>query len=145
MKAIIKRSAVFAAASLMLAMSVLVPINKASAAVTYNNTTTASFCSSVNSSGLLSVNMSVVGMKTKTTRIAVELYVEKNLVLWIWLRVNIGYPNNVWTDSVNNYYYSDLFSTQLQSTGTYRVTVTYTVSGLGGADDIITGTDTVTY
>ena len=62
-----------------------------------------------------------------------------------WTRVNIGYTNNVWHDSTTSYIYSNYFEFQLTSTGTYRVTVTYTVSGTGGPADVITLTDILTY
>ncbi|GEM_PF-1369972 len=145
MNTMTKKGTLLMLAVLTLVMSIFVPLNKTSAATMYNNTTTASISTTVKSGGVLSVSLSVVGIKSKTTRIGTELYVEKKLILGIWIPVAIGCPNNVWTDSVNNFYYSNIFATQLSATGTYRVTVTYSVSGSGGVDDIITCTDTVTY
>ena len=145
MKSKTKRFCTFALTLLLLPMSIAVPLQKASAAIMYNNTTSASLNCSVNSSGKLSAVMSVVGKAGKTSRIGVELYVEKKVMLVFWKKVDIGYPNNVWTDSVNATNYSNTFQTDLSSTGTYRTTVTYTVSGSGGANDVITLTDTVTY
>ena len=145
MKSIFTRTAYFALALLTLVMGLIVPLRKAEAATTYNNTTNATLNCSVNTSGLLQVSMSVTGIKGKTSGIAVELYVEKRILGIFWKKVDIGCPNNIWTDSTTNYYYSHVFSHSLTSTGTYRVTVTYTVSGSGGADDVIPMTDTVTY
>ena len=145
MKSNTARAAFFALALLSLVMGVIVPLRKAEAATTYNNTTAAHLYCSVNSSGTLQATMSVTGIKGKTSGIAVELYVEKRILGLFWKKVDIGCPNNIWTDSTSNYYYSHVFSHTLTSTGTYRVTVTYTVSGSGGADDVITMTDTVTY
>lgn len=139
------RISVFALAVLLLAMSIYVPLNKAAAATTYNNTANADLTCSISSNGRLTSNLSVTGIKGTTTRIQAELYVEKRFLLVFWSRVAIGYPNDLWTDSVNSYNYSNTFWTDLSSTGTYRVTVTYTVSGTGGADDIITKTQTQTY
>ena len=130
---------------IMLVMSIIVPIKKADAATMYNNTTLASAVPSVNSSGQLDVVLSVDGIKGKTNRIEVELYVEKRILGIFWTKVDIGYPNNIWTDAVNNYMYRNTFSMLLPSTGTFRVTVTYTVSGTGGMSDIITCTGTVNY
>ncbi|MBQ1684148.1 MAG: hypothetical protein II072_01390 [Clostridia bacterium] len=129
----------------LLVMSIYVPLHKASAAITYNNTLSATLNCSVSSTGRLNANMLVTGMSGITKTIQIELYVEKRFLLVFWSRVDIGFPNNVWTDSVNGFLYNNAFHTDLSSTGTYRTTVTYTVSGIGGADDVITMTDTVTY
>ena len=139
------RAALFALALLTLVMGVIVPLRKAEAATTYNNTVDSDLSCTVNSSGLLQASMSVTGIKGKTSCIAVELYVQKRILGLFWKKVDIGCPNNIWTDSTTNTTYSHVFSHSLTSTGTYRVTVTYTVSGSGGADDVITLTDTVTY
>ena len=140
-----KRFPTLLLALLLLAMSIAVPLKKARAAITYNNTASATLNCSVSSGGQLSAKLNVTGFNGTTSRISVELYVEKRVLLVFWSRVDIGCPNNVWTDAVNSYKYSNTFTTNLSSTGTYRVTVTYTVSGSGGADDVITKTQTVTY
>ena len=139
------RAAYFALALLTLVMGVIVPLRKAEAATTYNNTTFTNLTCSVSSAGVLSANMTVTGIKGTTSGIAVELYVQKRILGLFWKKVDIGCPNNIWTDSTTSTTYSHVFTHTLTSTGTYRVTVTYTVSGSGGADDVITMTDTVTY
>lgn len=132
-------------AVLTLVMSIFVPLNKASAATAYNNTLRSSLTCDVDSNGELSATMSVNGKSGITTHIGVELYIEKKILGIFGSRVDIGCENNIWTDSTNSYKYNHVFTTQLNSAGTYRVTVTYTVSGSGGSDDIITKTDTLTY
>lgn len=139
------RAALFALALLTLVTGVLVPLKNAEAAITYNNTVYADLNCTVNSNGLLQADMYVNGIAGKTTGIAVELYVEKRILGIFWKKVDIGCTNNIWTDSTTGTVYSHVFSHTLTSTGTYRVTVTYTVSGSGGADDVITPRDTVTY
>ena len=139
------RAAFFALALLTLVMSVIVPLRNAEAATTYNNTSTTYLDCTVNSSGLLQATLSATGYKNITTHISVELYVEKRVLGIFWKKVDIGCTNNIWTDSTSNYYYSHVFSHSLTSTGTYRVTVTYTVSGTGGSDDVIQMRQTVTY
>lgn len=74
-----------------------------------------------------------------------SLYVEKRVLGIFWTRVDIGTPNNVWTDSTSSYTYGEIFSTQLNSTGTYRITATFTVTGTGGTNDTIPYENTVTY
>ena len=145
MYSMVKRVSVFALALLTLVMGVVVPYRRAEAATTYNNTISASILCNINLNGCLGASLSVTGMKGKTTKISVELYVEKKVLGVFWSRVNIGCPNNVWTDSTTGTNYSNTFSFDLSSTGTYRVTVTFTVSGSGGSDDIIVKTSTVTY
>lgn len=145
MNTMTKRGTMFALALLMLVMSIFVPQNTAKAAMMYNNTNSASMLVSINTSGMLSAKLNVMGMNGKTTRIETSLYVEKKILGLFWTRVDIGYSDNTWHDTTTNYYYSHTFSCNLNSTGTYRVTVTYTVSGNGGNNDVITITDTATY
>jgi hypothetical protein len=140
-----KKVTVFALALLMLVMSVFVPMKKAEAAMMYNNVIYANMNCTVNSAGKLQVALSALGINGKTTNIKVELYVEKKILGLFWTRVNIGYDNNTWTDSTTNISYSNTFNTDLQSSGTYRVTTTFTVSGSGGAADVIEKTGTVSY
>ena len=142
MNTMIKRGTILTLAMLMFVVSMLVPIKRADAAMMYNNTNNASLSASINSNGKLSASLYVMGMKGKTTKIETSLYVEKKILGLFWSRVDIGYTDNIWHDSTSNYYYSHTFSHDLTSTGTYRVTVTYTVSGSGGANDVITITDT---
>ncbi len=145
MNTMTKKGSMLVLALLMMIMSVYVPFKQAEAATTYNNTTSASLSGSVNANGRLTASLYVLGIKGKTTRIETSLYVEKRILGIFWSRVDIGCEDNIWHDSVTNYYYSNSFCCDLSSTGTYRVTVTYTVSGSGGASDVITKTCTVTY
>ena len=140
-----KRGTVFALALLMLVMSVFVPMKKAEAAMMYNNAYDADLYCTINSNGHLQASLSVTGYVKKTTHISVELYVEKRILGLFWSRVDIGCTNNIWTDSTSNYSYSNLFTTNLSSSGTYRVTATYTVSGTGGTADVIVKTSTASY
>ena len=145
MYSIFKRITVFALMLLMLIMGTFVLYRKVEAATMYYNTSAALLNCSVNSNGLLEATLSVTGIKNRTTHISVELYVEKKILGLFWSRINIGYPDNIWTDSTTNYLYSNIFTTSLPSEGTYRVTVTFTVSGTGGANDVIVKTNTISY
>mgnify|MGYP007070251791 CR=1 FL=1 len=145
MYSMVKRVSVFALALLTLVMGVVVPFRRATAMTTYNNATNATLTSSINSDGRLQALLTATGIKNKTTQIKVKLYVEKRILGIFWSKVDIGYPDNTWTDSTTSYLYSYSFSTNLPSNGTYRVTVEFTFSGTGGADDIINCTDTITY
>ena len=144
MKSIAKKTVLLSIAAIMLVLSVLTISKKVDAGVMYNNASSAALDCSVNSSGYLQAVMLGTG-NAGTSRIAVELYVEKRVMLIFWKRVDIGYPNNTWTDHTSNNVYSHTFTTALPSSGTYRVTATYTFSGSGGPDDVITRTDTVSF
>lgn len=145
MKATFKKSLLLALALILLAGCAGAPLRMARAAATYNNAVSCSISSSVNSNGKLSVLLIGNGIKGKTTRIGAELYVEKRILGIFWTRVNIGYTDNVWIDSVTGASFLNTFTTNLSSTGTYRVTVTFTFSGTGGPDDVIVKTSTATY
>lgn len=144
MKTIYKKGLVVLLAALTLVLSVFVYSERTEAAVMYNNAINATLNCSIGSSGYLQAVMSGTGI-IGTSRISVELYVEKKVLLFFWKRVDIGYPDNLWTDYTTNNYYNRSFTTTLSSSGTYRVTVTYTFSGSGGPDDIITRTATSSY
>lgn len=64
---------------------------------------------------------------SSVTRVDITTYVEKRNLLVFWEKVEIGQPNNEWTDicyGTNNYAYH---SKQLSNSGTYRVTMVYEV------------------
>lgn len=111
----------------------------------YNNTVTASSSVSISDSGLLTIANQFQGIREKTTKGEITTYVEKRTLGFFWTRVDIGQPNNQWYDVVYDYMYIGSHSFQLNSHGTYRITVTYVISGTGGEPDIITRTITKTY
>ena len=109
------------------------------------NTVTASSSVSISDSGLLTIANQFQGIREKTTKGEITTYVEKRTLGFFWTRVDIGQPNNQWYDVVYDYMYIGSHSFQLNSHGTYRITVTYVISGTGGEPDIITRTITKTY
>ena len=143
MYSMVKRVSVFALALLTLIMGVVVPYRRAEAAIMYNNVTNAYMNCSIDSSNQLHASLTALGIKGTTSSIKAEVYVEKRILGLFWTRVDIGYPNNTWTDSTTSYTYNNVFSTQLSTGVTYRVTATFTVSGDGGADDVIVKTATL--
>lgn len=145
MKRTIKKGTVLALTLLMLMACIYAPLGRTEAAVMYNNMTSASMSCSVSSAGELSADLDAAGISGRTTRIKVQLYVEKRVLGLFWSKVDIGCTDNIWEDSTTSVTYSNTFSTHLPSTGKYRVTATFTVSGRGGADDVIVKTSTLTY
>ncbi len=140
-----KRGTIIMLAALMLVMGIAVPFRNAEAAMTYNNTTDAYLSAGVDTNGNLEAILLVNGSYGITSCIEADLYVERKNWGLFWTMVDIGYNNNVWHDSTTSYLYHNVFSTNLISTGTYRVTVTYTVHGSGGSNDVIIKTATINY
>ena len=140
-----KRGTIIMLAALIIVVGVVVPFRNSKAAILYHNTASATVSTTINSNGKLQTTLNVVGINGVTTQIETELYVEKSILGIFWERVDIGYTNDLWLDSTTSYLYSNTFTTNLSSSGTYRVSVKFIVSGTGGSTDIITKTNTVTY
>lgn len=140
-----KRGTLLILAALMLVVGMMIPYRNAEAAMTYNNTTDAYLSADIDTNGTLQATLLVNGKKGVTTCIEADLYIERKTLGIFWTRVDIGYNNNVWHDSTTSHYYNNSFSTDLVSNGTYRVVVSYTVHGTGGANDIIPKTVIVVY
>ena len=117
----------------------------ASAAMNYNNAVNATADSYFASNGKIHAELSVSGIAGTTTSIEADLYVEKRIMGVFWKKVDIGCTNNVWHDATTSYNYSNDFISPVLSSGTYRVNVTFTVSGSGGSPDVITLKDIVTH
>ena len=102
-----------------------------------NNTAITTTGFSISDSGKATVDIYYGGYQNVTTGATITIKIEKRNLLVFW--------NEVVSDTITatgEYYYDTLYY-QLEKSGTYRCTVVYTVSGLGGADDVLTyeGTD----
>lgn len=111
----------------------------------YNNTLSARTTIAIFSTGELSVVNSYQGFENVTTKAVITTYVEKKVLGLFWTRVDIGTTDDQWVDTIYNYYYTGGHNFQLNSTGTYRVTVTYKIYGSGGTADEIEYQETKTY
>lgn len=102
-----------------------------------NNTASTSTNFTISSSGKATISAVYNGYKGVTTGATVTSYLEKKTLGLFWSRVDIDEPNNAWVDTSSDY--ADVFAHefQLDSKGTYRATVTYRISGSGGATDVI--------
>lgn len=104
----------------------------------YNNTVSATSSANISSTGKITISNSYSGIKDVTTKAVITTYIEKRFLGIFWTRVDIGTTDDEWVDTVYNYQYTGNHTFQLESTGTYRVTVEYVISGSGGsADEII--------
>ena len=106
-----------------------------------NNTGLTSTNFNISSSGRATVDIYYSGYPNITTGATITIKIEKRNLLVFWKDV-INDSITVTGESYNNsiYYYLQSFGT-----GTYRCTVVYTVSGSGGADDVIPYEGTAVY
>ena len=94
----------------------------------------------ISSGGLLEVCSEVYGTSSLTTGCTIEIQLQRKGLLW-WSDVDGGY----WNESFTGIYGSIAETLQLTKTGKYRAVFTITVSGTGGADDVIEETLTYEY
>lgn len=81
------------------------------------------------------VSYTCLGYPGITTRIVVETKIEKKF-LWWWNDVD----GAEWVDETTKDYLHNEHTVQLSKSGTYRVSITYTVYGTAGEADVITRT-----
>jgi len=106
----------------------------------YNNNTGYNYTAfAITDSGLACVSYVYDGYEGITTGAEITIKIEKRNFLIFWTDVVEE------TVVVTGESYDGTYSYQLSKTGTYKCTVTYRVSGTGGADDVITFEDTKTY
>ena len=109
----------------------------------YNNTASTSTGMGIDANGLLTISYRYAGYQAVATHAVITTYVEKRFLGLFWSRVDIGTTDNQWVDTIYDYRYNGSRTFQLSKSGTYRVKVTYTIYGSGGAADVIEyeGTD----
>ena len=98
----------------------------------YNNTVSTNTVFDIDENGEAIVTFICRGIRGTTTKIVVETKIERKSGS-SWVQV----ANASWTDQSTVYYCSGVHSIQLTQGGTYKATVTYTVSGSGGENDVI--------
>ena len=102
-----------------------------------NNTSSTSTNFTISTSGNACISVSYNGYKNVTTGAKITSYIEKRTLGIFWSKVDIGQTNNEWVDTSTDYLDAFVHNFQLPSTGTYRATVVYEISGTGGATDVI--------
>ena len=125
---------------IFLACSLLQPTILASDISLLNNNT---FLTSTNfvilDTGEAIVAVNYEGYTDITTGATITIKIEKKTLLFFWSDVIDETITAVGESYFNEFHY------QLEDKGTYRCTVVYTVSGTGGADDVLTFEDTAKY
>lgn len=110
----------------------------------YNNVIYAYAQAAVNNTGLLTINFGYDGYST-TTHAKITTYIEKKVLGLFWTRVNISQPNNEWVDIIYNSSYVGFHTFQLSSSGQYRTTVIFEISGTAGPTDTVKYVRNLTY
>lgn len=111
----------------------------------YNNVLRTSSAFSINDSGMSTAKASYVGYTDITESVTITIKIQKRSLGLIWTKVDIGVPNNEIVVTSTNAADTFVYNIQLNSTGNYRAVITYTVSGSGGADDVIEDICTAEY
>ena len=102
----------------------------------YNNTAKVSTVFTIDASGNAVLKVSCIGKSGTTTEITAVSRIEKLNSDGSWSIVNIGTADNTWVDTSTSIILSSTHSITVAH-GTYRAVINYTVSGSGGADDVI--------
>lgn len=124
--------------SMILSLAVFIPLSiSCSAAGTYdgvqvyampaaqpvwNGIENVSLTFSITNAGNASVVYTVSGIPD-SSNFLIKTYIEKRTMSLFWKRVNIGQPDDEWTDRTSKNYYINSHSVTVTEDGTYRATV----------------------
>ena len=104
----------------------------------YNNVHRVQSDVSISSTGLMTVFNSFSGDTSVFSKAVITTCIEKRVLGIFWSKVDIGQTNDEWVDTIYTNVYSGTHTFQLESKGTYKVTVEYVIYGSGGTADTIT-------
>lgn len=98
----------------------------------YNNVFDVRSGFSIDENGNANVRVSYESDPGVVTNATIEIRLLRKTLLFFWSEVE------TWTDTSTSSIYSNVHTTSLSKTGTYKVEITYTINGNGGAADVIT-------
>ena len=98
----------------------------------YNNVYNVNSSFTIDSDGNVEISALYRSDPGVVTSATVEVRLLKRTLLVIWTEVES------WSDSSTSSTYSNVFTTTLNKTGTYKVEIIYTIYGTGGEADVIT-------
>lgn len=98
----------------------------------YNNIYKVTSDFSINENGQAQIIASYESEPGVVTNATIEIRLLRKTLLFFWSEVE------TWTDTSTSSIYSNVHTTSLSKTGTYKVEITYTINGNGGAADVIT-------
>ena len=134
-----KKSICLLLAFLFIVCIFTVPVNASDISLYNNNTLATNTIFAINETGEAAVLVNYDGYKNITTGATITIKIEKKTLLFFWSDVIDETITVVGESYFNEFHY------QLEDKGTYRCSVVYTVSGTGGADDVLTFEDTKKY
>lgn len=126
-----KKFCLFLALVFVIMSTFPISVNANDIALLNNNTFFTDTMFIISDTGKATVAILYEGYENITTGAVITIKIEKRTLLVFWSEI-VNYTITVPCD-----YYSDSIYYQLEKSGTYRCTVVYTVSGTGGADDVI--------
>ena len=107
-----------------------------------NNNTSGTFTSfNISSSGTASVYVRYNGYPNITTGAEISITIKKNTFLWFYSTV----VDETYSVEATSYFNTYTYDITESGSGKYKCNVTYTISGSGGADDVIPFEDTASY
>lgn len=98
-----------------------------------NNTFSTDTRFSITTAGIAKVYVEYDGYPNITTGATIDIVIKKNILFFFWTTV-VDESYNIVGENYSHTYNYDLSG---NGSGTYKCFVTYTVSGSGGADDVI--------
>ena len=126
--------------SLVLVMAMMccnVSVLAASVTPRWTNCDQYAFTFTINDSGIAHVNVNYTGDSNKFAEARLTVQLEKRFLLVFWNTVDIGYPNNEWTETSTDLYGNFYNSFALSDTGRYRAVMTLEIVGIDGSVDVI--------
>lgn len=141
----VKRRIVIILLVVCMAMLGSVPTGADEPAPYLNNTATMDMVFTITDSGKACVSYDLLAYQEYFLSATIVTYIEKRVLGLFWTRVDIGMPDNQWSDFTSLWHYTKGHTVQLSSKGTYRATVTFIVRGTGGPNDEVTLQDTAVY
>lgn len=106
-------------------------------ALCFNNVHSVVTSMNINADGQLTILYTYDGFSDRITETVIVTCVEKKVLGLFWQHVDIGTSDNQWVDTTDASDYTSIRTYQLPSSGTYRVTVTYTIYGTDGVSDVV--------
>lgn len=141
-----KKSKTTIATLLLICFSVFVAQTiSAKAAPRYVTPSYVSSTMAINDQGVMTITYQYSSDSSNTSKVEITTYIEKRTLGIFWTRVDIGTPDNQWTDTIYNYRYTGSRTYQLSDTGTYRAKVTYNFYSNSVLTDTVECEDTDTY
>jgi hypothetical protein len=110
----------------------------------FNNASDVEIIFAINDNGLATVATTFSGYDGVATHADITIKLQKKF-LFFWNDVDIGYPDDTYTATIQGSFGMHEAHFQLSSTGTYRAVVTVTAYGSGGTPDVIEYTGESTY